>query len=143
MTLDGSYINILPYSNMKKEFDSWNKKKKSIQKKEVSRFHKKREVWWCSIGINVGSEIDGRSDLFQRPVLIYKSLSRNTALIIPLTTANYVHKYRTSIGTVGDKQATAIISQIKVIDTKRLTERIDIISNDTYENIRKAVRNLF
>jgi len=34
-----------------------------------------RDLWWVSFGENVGSEINGKSNLFSRPGLIYKKLS--------------------------------------------------------------------
>ena len=41
---------------MDKDFDSWNKEKKEINSHdELVLFHE-REIWWCSIGINVGDE---------------------------------------------------------------------------------------
>ena len=33
------------------------------------------DIWWASIGENVGSEINGKSDLFSRPAVIYKKLA--------------------------------------------------------------------
>jgi hypothetical protein len=33
------------------------------------------DIWWASIGENVGSEINGKSRLFSRPVIIFKKLA--------------------------------------------------------------------
>lgn len=44
------------------------------------------EVWWASIGENIGREISGKSELFSRPVLVFKKLSRETFLALPITT---------------------------------------------------------
>ncbi len=43
---------------MIKDFDSWNNEKQNIEKyfpNEIS-FHEK-EIWWCSIGINIGDDL--------------------------------------------------------------------------------------
>ena len=45
---------------MKKDFDSWNEKKKILNNNDVSFYHE-REVWWCSLGVNVGYEQNGKS----------------------------------------------------------------------------------
>lgn len=45
-----------------------------------------RDLWWISIGENVGSEINGKSDLFSRPGIILKKLSHGFYLIVPTTT---------------------------------------------------------
>ena len=54
-----------------KDFDSWNKEKKGLENvgHDILSFHE-REIWWCSIGINLGDEQDGKNELFERPVLI-------------------------------------------------------------------------
>ena len=50
---------------MKKEFDIWNANKKNIQNRELLniKFHS-REVWWCAVGVNIGSEQDGIGENF-------------------------------------------------------------------------------
>ena len=47
-----------------KDFDKWNIIKKQVNTKEVIRdlFFYEREVWWCSLGLNVGYEQDGKND---------------------------------------------------------------------------------
>ena len=42
----------------KKDFDKWNEKKKTIDQKEISdqTFFNEREIWWGSLGLNVGFE---------------------------------------------------------------------------------------
>ena len=42
------------------------------------------EIWWASIGENVGIEINGKSNEFIRPVIIYKKLSIFGALDKPV-----------------------------------------------------------
>ena len=41
-----------------KNFDTWNIKKKHVNRGE-SRLYTEREIWWCSLGVNIGSEQDG------------------------------------------------------------------------------------
>jgi hypothetical protein len=36
---------------------------------------KEREVWWCSIGLNVGDEEFWKGAYFTRPVLVFKKYS--------------------------------------------------------------------
>ena len=48
------------------------------------------DIWWASTGENVGSEINGKSALFSRPVIIYKKLSHGIYFVIPTTTQKLV-----------------------------------------------------
>ena len=101
-----------------------------------------REIWWCSLGLNIGSEQDGDGEEYQRPVLIFKGFSRNTCLVFPLTTSTHKHKMRVSIGIVDNKKASVIISQQRLIDAKRLVERIEFLDKKIFEQIRKTVKDM-
>lgn len=127
---------------MQKDFDRWNKAKKNTHE-ELPRLYTVREIWWCRIGVNIGSEQDGSGESFLRPVVILRGLGKNTCCVVPLTTSTRRHSLRIPVGDVAGKEATALISQIRVIDTRRLVEKVGFLSKDVFENIRKAVRMLF
>ena len=127
---------------MKKEFDKWNEKKKKINEQELDIFYHEREIWWCSLGVNIGSEQDGSGEEYRRPVLILKGLSRQTCLIVPLTASPQTHPLRPSVGLVDGKAATALLSQIRVIDSKRLVRKIGYLNQETFNRIRKTAKDL-
>ena len=127
---------------MIKDFDQWNKEKKHIHAQGASKLYHERELWWCALGVNVGFEQDGSGDEHRRPVIILKGLSKDTCFIIPLTTAEKNHPLRPSIGLVGGKKARALLSQIRVIDTRRLVRKIGYLEQDIFLRIRKAVKEL-
>lgn len=125
-----------------KDFDLWNLQKKEIHKSGKSKLYHSRDIWWCSLGINIGFEQDGTREEKSRPVLILKGLSKNTCLVVPLTTSIKQHFMRVSLGEIDGKNSTAIISQIRVIDTKRLFRKIKELDKEKFEEIRKTVKNL-
>ena len=127
---------------MKKDFDEWNKKKKELNDREESLFCHERELWWCALGINIGFEQDGSDIEYRRPVLILKNLSQDTSLIIPLTTSERRHKFRLPIGLVEGKKACALLSQMKVIDRKRLVRKIGTLDKKIFEGARKTVKDI-
>ena len=127
---------------MKKDFDSWNEKKKIINDRKNPPFYHTRELWWCSLGVNVGFEQDGSGKEDSRPILILTALSRETFLAIPLTTSPSKHKLRPPIGQVEGKEAHALLSQIKVVDTKRLIRKIGQLDKNVFENIRKIAKDM-
>ena len=70
---------------MVKDFDNWNKKKKSIEDFGLLDFYPKgREIWWCSLGVNLGVEADGKEENFRRPVLILKAFNKTAVCPIPM-----------------------------------------------------------
>ncbi len=128
--------------SMQKDFDSWNEKKKKINNRKSSPFYHQRELWWCSLGVNVGFEQDGSGREDSRPILILTGLSKETCVAIPLTTSTNKHKLRPAIGLVEEKEAHALLSQIKVIDTKRLIRKIGQLDKKVFEHIRKIAKDM-
>lgn len=127
---------------MRKDFDAWNKNKKRIHAENENKLYHEREVWWCSLGVNVGFEQDGTGTDGERPVLILKGFSKQVCLIMPLTTSEKKNPYHVSLEIVGGKNAFAIISQIRLIDTKRLINKIGFVNHKIFEKIRKDAKDL-
>lgn len=127
---------------MKKDFDNWNQKKKVIHNNNENKLYHTRELWWCSLGLNVGSEQDGTGKDYERPVLIYKGLSKQTCIVLPLTSSKEIHKMRIPVGKVDGIDASAILSQIRVIDTKRLINKLGFVDLEIFKKIAKAVKEL-
>jgi mRNA interferase MazF len=104
---------------MEKNFDGWNEQKKNIHARGGDVFFHEREVWWCSLGVNIGFEQDGTNELFERPILIVKKFNRDVLWILPLTRSDKENQYYVPI-TVGDDNSTVILSQLRLISSKRL-----------------------
>ena len=127
---------------MQKEFDSWNKKKKIINLKSKNIFCNQREIWWCSIGLNVGSEEDGKNELFERPVLIVDVFNRDMLRIVPLTSKNKIDLFHVQI-TYNDRFGSAIISQMKTISSKRLSRKLCRLDTIQFDEVRRKIKDSF
>ena len=127
---------------MEKDFDRWNKKKKQVDKESFVDFYHEREMWWCSLGMNIGFEQDGTGKNFDRPILITKGFSKNVFVCVPLTGKRKVGKYYFYLGRVENREATALLSQIRLVDTKRLHDRLAVLAKDKFEEIKKAIKSL-
>jgi len=127
---------------MVKDFDSWNNNKKLIHNIGESKLYHEREVWWCSLGVNIGFEQDGTGPEGERPGLILKGFSKDVCLIIPLTTSTKKNPYHFSLGKIDGQEAFAIVSQIRLIDTKRLINKICFVNQEVFEILRKTVKGL-
>jgi len=126
---------------MKKDLDSWCARKKELNEVQPN-FYKEREIRWCSLGINIGSEQDGTSKTYRRPVLVIKGFSRNVCLILPLTTSVSNNPYYFPIGKIEGKNSSVILSQIRLIDTKRLHDSLGYLNKIKFEEIKKAFKKL-
>ena len=89
-------------------------------------------IRWCSIGVNIDIEIDGKNNHFERPVVVIKKINLQSALVAPLTSSPkdnpYVYPLKTIISYVS-------LSQIRTISNKRLLRRVVKITTDEYAHI--------
>ncbi|KKP68373.1 MAG: hypothetical protein UR66_C0006G0074 [Candidatus Moranbacteria bacterium GW2011_GWE1_35_17] len=122
----------------KKEFEIWNKKKQKIHLDERSIYFRKKEIWWCSLGVNVGYEQDGKNENFERPVLVLRKINRHLALVIPLSSKRKNHPYYLEY-LHNEKIFSAIIFQIRVVSTKRFLRRLGLVEEKDFDNIIDAV----
>jgi mRNA interferase MazF len=131
-----------------KDFDGWNIIKKNIDRKEldIDFYYYQREVWWCSLGLNIGTEINGKSDKFERPILIIKKFNKNQFLGLPLTTKNKIGIYYKILNYITVDNVNRVgflnLSQLKVISSKRLIRKLGTSNIDSFMIIKKAVINI-
>jgi len=99
--------------------DKWNTLKKRLYNKKNTIHFRQGEIYFLSIGHNIGFESYGKSHLYLRPVLVYRKLSKTTFIGIPLTSkekeGNYYFSFRYKDSTL----STAMFNQLRVFDIKR------------------------
>lgn len=127
---------------MENDFDAWNQQKQRLHAGGHSRLYSEREIWWCAFGVNIGFEQNGTGPEYQRPMLILRGMSRDTCYVVPLSTSPKKHKYRIPVGKVDGKQAVALLSQIRLVDTKRLVNKVGYLDREVFRQIRKAAKDL-
>jgi mRNA interferase MazF len=125
---------------MQKDFDDWNERKKRIDSKNMAyiEFHE-GDVWWIYIGLNIGSEENGKEPYFTRPVIILKKYDKDLLFVIPLSTQLKDNPYYLQCSIfIDDKESlqSALISQPKSISVRRLDRKLGYIRYDTLIEIR-------
>ena len=96
------------------------------------------QVFWCSLGENVGDEENGKGYIFRRPVLIFKKFNNNLFWGIPMSTKNKDNKYYVKVLLKGIEQS-AMISQLRVLDSKRLDQYIGYVSKADFIKIQNRI----
>ena len=125
---------------MAKEFDIWNKQKKMIDAKKDRTFYHRREIWWCSLGINIGSEQDGTGELFDRPVVVIKDFNQNIFFGVALTGQRKENKHHFYLGIIDGQENSAILSQVRLIDTKRLIRKIATLDQEIFNKLKESLK---
>lgn len=119
-----------------KAFDSWNDKKKIHDERTISFdfFFNERDIWWCAVGVNVGAEVDGKNNDFERPVLIVKKFNRDMFWGIPLTRKGKEHPAFVLLHHErGESYANT--SQLRAWSSKRLLRRIGMVSPEEFRAV--------
>ena len=134
-------INIKFINVFMKEFKRWNSLKEKIDGKERIVFFRKKEIWWCALGLNVGFEQDGKNNNFERPVLILKKFNKDVLWTVPLTSKNRTGKYYFQVK-YNNRTFSVILSQIRLISSKRLLRKIRTFSDIEFEKVRESIKKL-
>jgi len=125
---------------MEKNFDGWNKVKKILENR-TPIFCNTREIWWCSIGANIGAEASGKNELFERPVIVLKIYSTESILVAPLTSKPKDDPYHFLI-TYAGQRGWAILSHARTISPKRLQRKLYRISKKQHKKILASLLQL-
>lgn len=132
-------------TNEDEEFDIWNERKKSIYSRSLSihfSFHE-RDIWWCSLGKNIGSEENGKHATFERPVIIFRKFGNDIVWAIPITTKEKSAQNRDYYKFIlNNTIRNAHLSQMRPICTKRLIRYMNTLSFDDFQKIRKQLIEL-
>lgn len=126
---------------MAKEFNAWNRQKKRLDRRKYMPSFKEREIWWCSIGVNVAHEQDGKNATFNRPVLVVRKFSRFMFWGVPLSTVAKENPFYIPIE-LQDMTRYAMISQLRTFASKRLEDKIARVPESDFQIVVQAISGL-
>ncbi|MGK0256527.1 MAG: pseudaminic acid cytidylyltransferase [Arcobacteraceae bacterium] len=116
-------------------YDKWNSIKKLIDNKNETLYFRERDIYFLSVGQNIGRESYGKKELFLRPVLVYKKLSHTSFLGIPLTSKVREGTYYFSFNYIKDKISTAMFNNMRVFDIKRADYKSGVIKLSDFKKL--------
>ncbi len=129
-----------PYDH-EKDFDGWSAVKQNTDRLKPEIKIRAGEIRWCRFGVNIGNEILGKGENFRRPVLIIKKFSGDVFLGLPLTTKIHKGDWYYHIKH-NDVDRSIILNQARLLDRKRLEEKIFEVSETELEKIKQAFCSL-
>ena len=127
---------------MQKDFDSWNKIKKETHSNNIPPLFSECEVWWCYLGVNIGTEEDGKGQDYLRPVLILRKFNKNMFYGLPITSKIKDDDFHIYINS-GDVKGSIILSQMRLIDSKRLSYIMGKVTQDKLKEVKKKLLKVF
>jgi mRNA interferase MazF len=126
---------------MEKDFSGWHIRKSELNAISSIPFFHEREVWFCYLGMNIGSEEDGSIGSFLRPVLILRKFENGTFFGVPLTRTPRFGRYYFTVD--HDNSSFAMLAQGRIIDGRRLSYRSGIMPEEPFENLRADFLAMF
>jgi mRNA interferase MazF len=104
-------------------------------------FFKEREIWWCYLGTNIGSEQNGSGENLERPILIIKKIHQKLFIGLPITSKIKVIPYYFQISPINGKQNSVLIHQIRVLSSERLRRRISNLNKEYFYQIKALLKD--
>lgn len=127
----------------RKDYRAWSVVKQALDKGPENIYIRNGEIRWVAIGVNVGSEIDGKGVSYTRPCLILHVIGSSLALVVPFTSKSkqntqFYHKV-----SLRHFESCLCLSQIRVVSQKRIFKRIVKIPAQEFMQLKKLVLSFY
>ena len=123
------------------DFVDWTRVKIKIHASVYKRFPHKREIWWISLGKNVGVEMNGKHENFERPALVIRQYNNDASLILPVTSqqkeGNWFYDF---VGASGESNSVNL-SQLRTVSHKRFLRRVGKMDSSAFLEIKEKLKN--
>lgn len=125
-----------------KYFDEWNNLKKKLNETENKTLFKEGEIWWASIGQNIGEETYGKGNNFRRPVIVFRKLTGSSCIAIPLTSKEKIGSWYFKFE-VDEIIRYAMMHQSRILSAKRFDSRMATIPEKDFKELKNAVGKFY
>ena len=127
---------------MQEIFTLWNHLKQKINGRSAIPSFRERDVFYAHLGQNIGHEQNGKGDDFRRPILIFCRFNKHCFLGIPLTTTKKNNPFYFEMKLSNQRKSFAVLSQIRMIDARRLVHKTDRMSGQDFRLLKQALKNI-
>lgn len=130
---------------MTKDYRKWHVLKINIENLEKEVLFRDQEIWWCSLGENIGFEEDGKNEKYERPVLVFRKFHKGMFFGLPLTSKEKDNKFHFKLtlsipdenGVVREKVSYVILSQLRLFSSKRMIRRMVHINDNVFKELKE------
>ncbi len=117
----------------------WISKKLLVNDKIRNIQIREGEIYWCTLGQNIGDEENGKGGDFRRPVLVIKKFNNNLCWALPLSSKlKPNNKYYFNIN-FDSYERSLLLSQLRTVDTKRFGGEMGSISATLLAEIKSVI----
>ena len=94
------------------------------------------------MGQNIGVEINGKSNKFERPVLIVRVFNNDFVLVVAVSSREKEGPYYCSFVNPSGERNVIVLSQIRSISTKRLVRKVGEMGKADFSNIIDRLKRM-
>lgn len=122
-----------------KKHQQWVKVKQKLDVASDNIYVRAGEIRWVSVGVNVGSEIDGKGPSFTRPCLILHVIGGALALVVPFTSQKKTNRQFYQHVKLGHFDSYICLSQMRIVSQKRVFKRIIKMPAEQFKLLKRDV----
>lgn len=126
-----------------KDYRKWSIVKQRLDKAPENIYIRAGEVRWVAIGVNIGSEIDGKGVSFTRPCLVLHVIGPSLALVVPFTSQPKRNAQFYQKVSLSHFNSNACLSQIRVVSQKRVFKRIIKLPKQQFADLKTQIMNFY
>lgn len=119
-----------------KDFKKWAEVAERVEGLERPPFIKVGAIYWCYLGVGIGSELVGKGEDCTRPVLVVGKIDERLVLVTPITTKKKRGGHYTEV-IVNGRLENVILYQSKIVDVKRLGDFIDEVPTNALASVQE------
>ncbi len=125
------------------KFIAWAKLKirLHLRSEDSVAYFKEREIWWASLGVNIGYEQDGKNEHFERPILIVRKFNRYILWALPMSSKIKDGPFYSQVQHEG-KIYSILLSQLRLVSSKRLLRKIRMLPSSDFREVKRKLRSL-
>lgn len=121
-----------------KDFWRWAKVASVIEKRKARNEIKVGAVYWCNLGVNIGSTECGKGEYFTRPVLVLAKVNQTRFLIIPISSQKKSGvNYREIV--VAGRIEYLLFDQMTTIDERCMGDFVDEVAPGNLRTLQNAL----
>jgi mRNA interferase MazF len=122
------------------KFIEWTKLKIRIHVSNVELvYFREKEIWWSSLGVNIGYEQDGKNTNFERPIIVLKKFNKDVLWVVPTTTKEKTGEYYYQFE-YKKRKMWVILTQLRLISSKRLLRKIGMFPDEDFQEIKERIK---
>ncbi len=125
------------------QYNNWNLKKQFLEDDAnfANLYFKPGDIWWCSIGLNLGSEALGKGSEFRRPVLVLRKLSSDLCVVLPLTSKRKSGTWFVDI-MLHEEMRWVMLYQIRTLHKKRFQRKLGQLDDMDFRRVKEKLETL-